>query len=125
MDTEAFKRAYGAGRNGTNAFHFNPLFRHFQYSDGVKECVDAGCHWLLDKLATELPGVFRRNPDDTLLIVKVTVAHCTAKIEGTFHDDQPAPNYSATIVWTDLPDGEWTFAVYKDGVLHCILITEW
>ena len=125
MDTEAFKSAYNNSyRNGTDGFHFNPLYRTFRYSDGVKECADAGCHWLLDILGTELPEVFRQHPDDSLMIVEVGVADGKARITGSFRDGQT--DYVHRIDWTDMPDGRWTFYVSsEEGCLVCILPSEY
>jgi hypothetical protein len=105
MNTEAFLKAYRQYRNGTDAFHFNPLYRKFLYSDGVKECAEAGCYWLLDILGTELP----------------------AEIIGKFHDDDEAP-YTKQIDWTDMPEGTWEFYVVYEGAefgYRCILLTEY
>lgn len=126
MNTDAFKQAYNASRNGTDNFHFNPLYRKFLYSDGVRECAEAGCYWLLDILGTELPAAFKKHPDEGLCIVKVTVKDGKAAIRGEFTDDDPKP-YKRVIGYTDMPEGEWTFYVNDDGdgKLRCILPKEY
>lgn len=125
MNTEAFLKAYNASRNGTNSFHFNPMYRSFHYSDGVKECAEAGCYWLLDILGTELPPVFKKHPDEFLMTVTVKVKNGRARIEGAFQDDEL--DYLRKIDWTDLPEGDWTFLVTgeSNGPFHCILLTEY
>lgn len=128
MDTQAFKSAYEACRNGTESYHRNPLYPNFIYSDGVKECAEAGCYWLLDKLGTELPAVFDKNEDMSSLLVEVDVAEdSTAVIRGTWEDGEP-PVYQAEMEFTDLPVGQWQFFVardYKPLRLICILLSEY
>ena len=127
MNTEAFTRAYNESRNGANQFFRHPLARLFLYSDGVKECADAGCYWLLDILATELPRAFRSRPQFTdMCIVAVTVKDESAKIVGEFEDDDAKP-YRRTVDYTDMPAGEWLFYVSNDGDGHlrCILPKEY
>lgn len=125
MDTEKFISAYNASRNGTDNFHFNPLYRTFSYSDGVRECAEAGCYWLIDILGTELPPAFRNRPDEWSCLVTVRVADSAAQIVGEFVDDDPTP-YRRAVDYTDLPEGEWRFFVSRDdSKLHCILMSEY
>lgn len=126
MDIEAFKTAYSKSRNGTYNFYFNPLYRQFLYSDGVKECAEAGCYWLLDILGTELPAEFKRAQEHTCMIY-VVVKDNKAEIIGKFFDDDPAP-WSKKIDWTDMPEGTWEFYVVYEGPefgYRCILLTEY
>lgn len=125
MNTEAFVRAYAESRNGANYFQRHIFNRHFLSSDGVVECANAGCHWLVDKLATELPAEFKKRPGEYMCIVKVVVANSKAEIVGEFRDDDPNP-YRSQVDYTDMPDGTWTFFVsvnHTDLVL--ILPTEY
>lgn len=127
MNTGAFLNAYHASRNGTNQFYRHPINRSFVFSDGVRECAEAGCYWLLDILATELPGVFRRQGEGYhRCIVTVTVKNESATIKGEFMDDDPKP-YKRAISYTDLPEGEWKFMVTNDDphALSCILLSEY
>jgi hypothetical protein len=128
MNAQAFTSAYSASRNGTDAYHRNPLYPNFIYSDGVKECAEAGCYWLLDKLGTELPAVFDRDEDMASMVVEVDVAEDnTAVIRGTWEDGEP-PVYQAEMEFTDLPAGQWQFFVARDYTplrLICILLTEY
>lgn len=126
MDIEAFKKAYSKSRNGTDRFHFNPLYRKFLYSDGVKECAEAGCYWLLDILGTELPDEFKR-AQETTCMVYVVVKDNKAEIIGKFYDDDPTP-WIKKIDSTDMPDGTWEFYVAHEGPefgYRCILLTEY
>lgn len=124
MNTEAFKKAYNESRNGTDGWTRHPLARNFVYSAGVKECAEAGCYWLLDILGTELPGVFRRNPNEHLLVVNVKVIDNAATLTGTFSDDAP-PQYKRKVAYTDMPEGTWTFlAAQGADAAYCYLLTE-
>jgi hypothetical protein len=132
MNMQAFKSAYHEPRNGTDAYHRSPLYPNFIYSDGVKECAEAGCYWLLDKLGTELPAVFDKNEDMASLLVEVDVAEDnTAVIRGTWEDGYDNPQnalYHAEMDYTDLPAGQWQFYVGRDTHptrLICILLTEY
>lgn len=125
MNVEAFLKAYRESRNGTDRFHFNPLYRRFKYSDGVKECAEAGCYWLLDILGTELPGEFRKREGEYLCMVTVEVLNSSAHITGEFVDDDPNP-YTRSIDYTDMPTGTWKFVVTSEGNdFFCILLTEY
>lgn len=126
MNTEAFISAYNESRNGTDGFHFNPLYRNFLYSDGVKACAEAGCYWLLDILGTELTRPMFKQHDSTLCIVKVKVADQRASITGEFEDGDTRP-YKREVEYTDLPEGNWMFYVSDDGdgKLRCILPKEY
>lgn len=128
MNTEAFIRAYNESRNGTDGFHFNPLYRNFLYSDGVKECAEAGCYWLLDILGTELTRPMFKNRDSHMCIVTVKVPEHEqrATIICEFVEDDPKP-HKREILYTDMPHGNWVFYVSDDGdgKLRCILPKEY
>lgn len=124
MNTEQFIQAYNASRNGTDNFHFNPLYRTFIYSDGVKECAEAGCYWLLDILGTELPG-FIRERTAGMCVVVVTVKDGKAQIVAEAYDGDPTP-YKRSVDFTDMPEGEWMFYVSDEGGrFPCILPSEY
>ena len=126
MKTQQFLDAYNdTTRNGTDSFHRCPLYPKFLYSDGVKECAEAGCYWLLDILGTELPAHFRKHPDELTMQVTVKVKDSKARITGSFHDGDPKP-WRKRIDYTDMPEGEWNFFVSYDlSVFHCSLFTEY
>ena len=126
MNVEAFKAAYSESRNGTNQFHYAKSLPNFLYSDGVKECAEAGCYWLLVLLGTELPMEFRQRPDDYMCVITVTVANGKANILGEWHDEYPTP-YKRKVHITDMPDGEWKFFVSESegNRLLCILPSEY
>ena len=126
MNTEVFISAYNESRNGTDGFHFNLLYRNFLYSDGVKQCAEAGCYWLLDILGTELTRSMFKTRDSVMCIVYVKVTDQSATITGEFGDGDQRP-YKRGVAYTDLPEGEWVFYVSDDGdgKLRCILPKEY
>ncbi len=125
MYTEAFLKAYNESRNGTDNFYRHPMVRNFAYSDGVRECAEASCYWMLDILATELPAQFRKFADvaNTCEIV-VTVANSKAVIAAMFEDG--VVGWSKKISYTDMPEGVWKFFIAdEDGSYRMILFTEY
>ena len=125
MNTEAFIKAYKESRNGTYFFERHPLVRSFISSDGVKECAEAGCYWLLDNLATEShPNQFKEK-QSTLCIVQVVVKDQKCEITGEFFENDPTP-YTKQIPYTDLPEGTWNFYLsYEDDKVICFLPSEY
>jgi hypothetical protein len=128
MNIEAFTKAYNESRNGCNQFFRHPLARRFAYSDGVKDCADAGCHWLLDILATELPPVFKVNEGvSNMASIHVVAKDSRAVIRAEFQDDLVA--WKRDIEYTDLPNGNWCFLISdeREGPtpFRMILVTEW
>lgn len=123
MNTDAFKTAYNESRNGANYFVRHPMARRFHFSDGVKQCADAGCHWLLDIAATELPQAMH-SAGEQHGILEVKVADGKALMKLTVDDDRP-PIWSRTIDHTDMPEGKWTFELCdEDERIAMILLTE-
>lgn len=125
MNTEAFIKAYKESRNGAYFFERHPLVRSFLSSDGVKECAEAGCYWLLDILATAIqPNQFKQK-QSTFCIVQVVVKDQKCEITGEFFEDDPTP-YKKQITYTDLPEGAWKFYLaLEDGRVICILPSEY
>lgn len=126
MNTEQLLNAYHAVRNGTEHYYRHSLVHIFFYSDGIKEMADAGCHWMVDVLATELPGQFRIRPLDTLCIVTLDVVDGKAFFVGEFSDDDVTP-WKRTFGFTDMPAGQYKFLVGKDekGHLLACLLSEY
>lgn len=108
MDTNTFKSAYSEFRNGANEFYKHWAQESFHYSDGVKACADAGCHWLLDIAATELPAVLK-DKDEMLGCLHVSVQDSSAKLYMTGGADKVL--WERSVPYTDMPDGEWMFYV--------------
>lgn len=124
MDAEAFKRAYGESRNGANFFVRHPLVHSFQYSDGVQECAEAGCAWLLDIIGTECLKPLRAS-GEVLATLNVKVANSKAVLALSVADGAP-PAWIRTIDWTDFPKGSWDFLLTDEGERFAlILVTEY
>lgn len=128
MDEVKFKAAYNECRNGADKFYRHPLARNFAYSNGVQECAEAGCYWLLDILGTELPSVFRANEHiSNMASVHVVVRNSAAHIRAEFEDDHVAWRKEVDI--TDLPDGDYVFLVADEFEGECryrmILVSEY
>lgn len=126
MNQDKFILAYNASRNGSENFYFNRLFTNFFYSDGVKECAEAGCYWLIDTLASELPAEFNKGTNYSCSISVAVDEDKRCTITGTFFDGDPCP-YIKHIEYTDMPVGEWKFYVTNEGEFGylCILFTEY
>ena len=112
MNANAFKKAYGESRNGANQFFRHGLARGFVFSDGVNDCANAGCHWLVDIAATELPAVLRRE-DENMGTLTATVKKGKAVLTMTGSGDVHL--WSRKIDYTDMPDGKWLFLITVDG----------
>lgn len=126
MDNDKFIAAYEESRNGTEHFYFNKLMPKFFYSDGVKECAETGCYWLLMRMGTEVLGVFKQRKE-YLAIVTVAVKDNKAVITTTFEEEDPNP-FIMTVDLTDMPEGEWNFYIYNEGPefgFRCILPSEY
>ena len=122
MNIEKFKAIYNESRNGCNGFYRHPFARLFQYSDGVKDLADEGCHWLLDICATELPAIMRRAGEPhCMLTIEVKKGKATLALSPT--DDNNI--WTKKIPYTDLPDGTWSFELADEGERFAmILISE-
>ena len=107
MNTNQFTNDYNAGRNGANFFVRHPLVHQFHYSDGVQDCAESGCHWLLDVIATECLKPLRQS-GEYMGIIEVTVSDESAVISMTVADDKP-PVWTREIAYTDMPAGTWKF----------------
>ena len=124
MYEDSFITAYRSSRNGANYFVKHPLVRNFLYSDGVQECANSGCYWLLDIFATELPQLFERH-ESVFCVVKVTVTDHAMRAVGEFHDGEQFP-WIKKLSYADLPDGEWVFYIAQEGDrFMCILPSEY
>ena len=111
MDNKAFLDAYLESRNGCNYFVQHSLVRKFQYSDGVQACAEAGCHWLLDIAATEIPATMRSSKVEHA-IFEVAVLGSKARLALTCQD---VNLWHKPIDWTDMPEGEYIFEIVDEG----------
>ena len=125
MNTEAFIKAYKESRNGASFFVLHPLVRSLIFADGMKECADAGCYWLLVVLDTAIQSNQFKEKQSTLCIVQVVVKDQKCEITGEFFEDDPTP-YKKQITYTDLPEGTWNFYLsYEDDKVICYLPSEY
>lgn len=125
MDTEALLKAYNAPRNGTGMYFRHRLVPSFLYSEGMREMALAGCYWLIDLLATELPQQFDKREDAYSCVVILVSKDTEAHIRGEFVDDDPNP-WVRRVEYTDLPEGEYKFYVAReDDKFVCILLSEY
>jgi hypothetical protein len=123
MNIQAFNAAFNESRNGANAFYSHWYDPRFEYSDGVKDCAEAGCYWLIDMLATELPAVMIET-GATQGIVSLIVKDNKGHVELTLEDDAP-PVWKHELAYTDMPDGKFDFMLANESVRFAlILITE-
>ena len=125
VNTEAFIKAYKESRNGASFFVRHPLVRSFLYSDGMQECAEAGCYWLLDVLATEIQANSFTQKQSILCIAQVVVKDQKCEITGEFFDGDTEP-YTKHVPYTDLPEGTWNFYMScEDGKVICYLPSEY
>ena len=124
MNTQEFTAAYSEPRNGANRFIRHPLARRFIYSDGVQQCAEVGCYWLLDIVATECVRLTIQA--DVMGILHVVVKKSKAVLKLSFSDEAP-PTWTKKIAHTDMPDGNWMFYLnsYDGETVSMILPTEY
>lgn len=118
MDTQKFLNAYGESRNGANGFFRHSLVRFFAYSDGVKECAEAGCYWLLDIIATEFaPAIAKATYGEHhgYVVVTVSQAKSGANAEISLEFEEGKPVYTRKVNYTDMPEGKYEFEIGYDG----------
>lgn len=119
MNNEKFIAAYNESRNGANEFYRHPLVRNFAMSDGMKDCADAGCWWMVDIVATELPDVLRKMGEH-MGCVEVQVGDGKALMVMTGSGDRLL--WKRKIDMTDMPDGDWMFYLSNDSVRFTMIL---
>lgn len=124
MDNTAFIKAYNQSRNGANEFYRHSMVKYFHYSDGVRDCAQAGCYWLLDLAATEFPAVMRKHGELRAILKVHVLPNLGCALELTVADNQP-PIWSQSIDYTDMPEGSWFFELGDEDIrVAMILLTE-
>lgn len=119
MDNEKFTKAYHESRNGANHFVRHWFVKSFQYSDGVEDCAEAGCFWLLDIAATEMAPAIRK-ARETLGSLTVKAANGKADLILTGSGD--------CVIWTrhvngtDMAPGEWVFHIADEGHRYAMIL---
>lgn len=124
MDNTAFIKAYTQSRNGANEFYRHNLVKYFHYSDGVRDCAQAGCYWLLDLVATEFPTIMRKNGSLRAILKVHVLPSQSCVLQLTTADDQ-LPIWSCILDYTDMPEGSWFFELGDEDIrVVMILLTE-
>jgi hypothetical protein len=119
MNTEQFINAYNESRNGANYFLRHGLVRKFQFSDGVRQCAEAGCYWLLDIFATESAMVLRKKQENFgVLTVKVKESKATMTMTGS----GDVRLWRKVIDYTDMPEGNWVFYLSDEGERFALIL---
>jgi hypothetical protein len=120
MNNEAFISAYNESRNGANYFVRHWAARSLQFSDGVEQCAEAGCMWLVDIIATECLKPLR-DSGEVMGFVTAKVADGQADLSLSVRDGEP-PAWSRHIDLTDMPDGEWQFFLADEGTRFALIL---
>ena len=117
MDTVKFLATFNESRNGCNARIRHPVARKLVYSDGVQQCAEIGCYWLLDVVGTEVLPTFFKHRDHFagLGFVKIEVTASRAARIWLEKDEGVKPVWSRDIAFTDLPTGKFTFYLADEG----------
>lgn len=126
MDTESFVSAYREPRKRACCFYRHAMWRRLVYSDGVKECLEAGLYWLMDIVGNECVKPVLDSSLTTMAILQVDVLDGRASLRIDMQSDTP-PVWTKRVRYTDMPDGRWTFLLSKGDVyreLKAILPTE-
>jgi hypothetical protein len=118
MDVKAFTQAYYESRNGANYFVRHWAARKFQFSDGVEQCAEAGCMWMIDIAATELPKLIAYGDMGSLLVK----AHGGRAVMTLSLADDTPPAWKKDIDITDMPDGDWLFYIVNEGERFAMIL---
>lgn len=98
---------------GTEGYHFNPLFRNINYTDGVKYLSDNGAAWLVtDTLAHLVHN--KKVKGQPFVAITLTTKGGKADLWLTDGNDVILANQKYSL--TDLPDGEIKM-FFTDGIL--------
>jgi len=120
MDNAKFIKIYNESRNGANGMLFNPLYPKLNYSDGVRDCAETGCYWLLDIIGTECLVPLRKQ-NVRMGVITVKVANEKAVMTLITNDDMP-PAWSREMDYTDMPEGEWLFYLSDEGERFVLIL---
>lgn len=120
MNTQDLKNLMDGFSGGSDGRIRHWACRYFVYSGGVKEVADeAGCHWLLDIIATEVAPICMaawKNGQEYMHFLRMSVANDKAFI--WLERDEGEPHlWERQIGYTDFPAGEWTFYLAIDQVV--------
>jgi hypothetical protein len=88
------------------------LNRKVTYTEGVKYFAEkAGAYWLLDILATELPGLVKKHG---MIFVSAESDGSQANLVAVRDKGEP-PLWHRHVDFTDLPAGEWPLWMGEGG----------
>lgn len=123
MNNAAFLAAYNEPRNGANEFYKHQFDPRFVYSDGVRDCAEAGLYWLLDILATE--GV-KQTRKARVALATVTLTVKGSKATLTLSGSGDVVFWTRKTQYTDAPVGVWSFLMADDvSRFSMILVSEY
>lgn len=92
---------------GTSGYHFNPLYRWLNYTDGVQSFAQHagnGAYWFLDIVGTELKKIAI---EEEFLCITLKSESFRGHIITTDGNDKIL--YQKKIPFTDCPTGDYTF----------------
>ena len=98
---------------GTEQYHFNPLYKWLNYTDGVKYFAEkAGAYWFLDIVGTEYRGLAKFEP-----FLVITLKSHGGKAVIVVDDGNDNEIKRKRIEFTDCPEGDYKFFLIGDVLL--------
>lgn len=120
MNTQDLNNLMDGFSGGSDGRTRHWAVRRFIYSEGMKAVADkAGCHWLLDIVATEVAPICMNaweSKEEHMHFLRMTVANDAADIWLERDDGEPRL-WERHIGYTDFPEGEWTFYLGIDQIV--------
>lgn len=100
---------------GTEGYHYNPMYRWMNYTDGVKffaENAGNGAYWFLDIIGTEMRRLVEAEG-----FLHIVLRSENGAGEITVDDGNDNLLWSKTLDFTDCPEGKWEFFLIDDVML--------
>jgi len=120
MDTNELSNLMDSFSGGSDGRTRHWAARYFIYSEGVKAVADeAGCHWLLDIVATEVAPLCMagwKSKEEFMHFLRVRVTGSQADLWLERDEDEPRL-WQRHINYTDFPEGDWTFYLGIDQIV--------
>lgn len=120
MDTNELSNLMDSFSGGSDGRTRHWAARYFIYSEGVKAVADkAGCHWLLDIVATEVAPLCMagwKSKEEFMHFLRVTVTGSQADLWLERDSGEPRL-WQRHINYTDFPEGDWTFYLGIDQIV--------
>lgn len=101
---------------GTEKYHFNPLYRKLNYTDGVQffaQNAGNGAYWFLDIVGTEIHPKFKAMEE----FLSITLKSDGSVADIVVDDGNNNVLWTRHIALTDCPEGEWKFFLTNDVLL--------